>query len=137
MTSDTWLRGPAATSAVLRALISASVMLSGVIHLDLWANGMKNTDVGVPFMINAVAGLAIGVLVLVWRHWIPLVLAAGFGASTLGAFVLSTTPSGFMGVHERWQGFDVWACAIAEALAIVLAVAAFLVERRPARSSAA
>ena len=137
MTNDTWLRGPTATSAVLRALISASVMLSGVIHLDLWAEWAKNTDVGVPFMINAVAGLVIGVLVLVWRHWIPLFLAAGFGASTLGAFLLSTTSSGFMGVHEEWQGFDIWACAIAEALAIGLAVAAFLVERRAATSSTA
>ncbi|RHA38397.1 hypothetical protein [Cellulomonas rhizosphaerae] len=125
-----WLRGPAAGSALLRGLLSACVLLSAVIHLDLWADGMKNTRVGDAFMINAVAGLAIGLLVLVWRHWIPLFLAAGFGASTLGAFLLSTTSSGFMGVHEEWQGFDIWACAIVEAAAIVLAVAAFLVERR-------
>ncbi|MDM7830003.1 hypothetical protein [Cellulomonas edaphi] len=124
-----WLRGPAATSAVLRALVSASVMLSAVIHLELWADGMKDTRVGTAFMINAVAGLVIGVLLLVWRHWFPLFLAAGFGASTLGAFLLSTTSSGFMGVHEQWQGFPIWACAIAEALAIVLSVWAFLVER--------
>ena len=130
MTDNTWLRGPAATSAVLRALISFCVMLSAVIHLELWSNGMKDTRVGTAFMINAVAGLAIGVLLLVWRSWIPLFLAAGFGATTLGAFLLSTTSGGFMGVHEEWQGFDIWACAIVEAAAIVLAVAAFLVERR-------
>jgi len=125
-----WLRGPAAGAAVLRGLLSACVLLSAVIHLDLWADGMKNTRVGGAFMVNAVGGLAIGVLVLVWRHWFPLFLAAGFGAATLGAFLLSTTSAGFMGVHEQWQGFDIWACAIAEAGAIVLAVAAFLVERR-------
>lgn len=132
----TWVSGPPATSAVLRGLTSAAVLLSGVVHLQLYFEGFKNTNVAIPFLINAVAGLVIGVLLLIWRHWIPLFLAAGFGAATLGAFLLSTTSGGFMGVHEEWQGVPIWSCAIAEILAVVLAVAAWFVERRPVPTTA-
>ena len=55
-------------------------------------------------MFNAVAGLVIAVLLLIWRHWVPGFLAAGFGASTLGAFILSATV-GLFGVQEQqWTG---------------------------------
>ncbi|GEL98549.1 hypothetical protein CTE05_20960 [Cellulomonas terrae] len=106
-------------------------MLSAVVHLDLWANGMNTLDVvGPAFLLNGVGGLVLGVLVLVWRHWLPLLGAIGFGAATLTAFVISTTPGGFFGVHERWVGIPVWLSAISEIGAIVLGVAALLVERR-------
>ena len=66
----------------------------------------------------------LGVLVLVWRHWLPLLGAIGFGVATLTAFVISTTPGGFFGVHEQWVGIPVWLSAISEIGAIVLGVAA-------------
>jgi hypothetical protein len=132
-----WHRGPQATSDVLRALLSACVMLSAVVHLDLWANGMKSLDVvGPAFLLNGVGGIVLGVLVLVWRHWLPLLGAIGFGVATLTAFLISTTPGGFFGVHEEWVGIPVWLSAISEIGAIVLGTAAILVERRsPATSS--
>ncbi|MCV2395256.1 hypothetical protein OEB99_13135 [Actinotalea sp. M2MS4P-6] len=105
---------------VIRSLTSASVMLSGVVHLVLWAQGMSGLSVvGPAFLVNAVAGLALGVLVQLWDHWLPLLASAGFGAATLGAFVLSTTV-GFFGVHEQWRGPAVWLAAVSEALAIAL-----------------
>ena len=80
---------------------------------------MRDVDVvGPAFLLNAVAGLVIAVLLLTWRHWVPGFLAAGFGASTLGAFVLSTTV-GLFGVAEQWVGGYVWAAAISEAVCIV------------------
>ena len=132
-----WHRGPQAASDVLRALLSACVMLSAVVHLDLWANGMKSLDVvGPAFLLNGVGGIVLGVLVLVWRHWLPLLGAIGFGVATLTAFLISTTPGGFFGVHEEWVGIPVWLSAISEIGAIVLGTAAILVERRsPATSS--
>jgi hypothetical protein len=52
------------------------------------------------------------------------------------AFLISTTPGGFFGVHEEWVGIPVWLSAISEIGAIVLGTAAILVERRaPATSS--
>src|SRR4051794_5447134 len=133
----TWRTGTAARSDVLRALLSACVMLSAVVHLDLWANGMKSLDVvGPAFLLNGVGGIVLGVLVLVWRHWLPLLGAIGFGVATLTAFLISTTPGGFFGVHEEWVGIPVWLSAISEIGAIVLGTAAILVERRsPATSS--
>jgi hypothetical protein len=131
-----WHRGPQATSDVLRALLSACVMMSAVFHLDLWANGMKSLDVvGPAFLLNGVGGIVLGVLVLVWRHWLPLLGAIGFGVLTLTAFIISTTPGGFFEVHEQWVGIPVWLSAISEIGAIVLGTAAILVERRSASTS--
>src|SRR4051794_27417493 len=108
-------------------------MLSAVVHLDLWANGMKSLDVvGPAFLLNGAGGVVLGVLVLVWRHWLPLLGAIGFGVASLAAFLVSTTPGGFFGVHEQWQGVPVWLSAISEIGAIVLGVAALVVERRAA-----
>ena len=96
-------------------------MLSAVVHLDLWANGMNTLAVvGPAFLLNGVGGLVLGVLVLVWRHWLPLLGAIGFGVATLTAFLISTTPGGFFGVHEQWVGIPVWLSAISEIGAIVL-----------------
>ena len=132
-----WRTGWQGGSDLLRALLSACVMLSAVVHLDLWANGMNTLDVvGPAFLLNGVGGLVLGVLVLVWRHWLPLLGAIGFGVATLTAFLISTTSSGFFGVHEQWVGVPVWLSAISEVGAIVLGVAALVVERRSAVSPA-
>ena len=48
----------------------------------------------------------------------PPLLAAGFGASTLGAFVIATTV-GLFGVHEHWVGAYVWIAAVSEVVALV------------------
>ena len=125
-----WRTGWQGGSDLLRALLSACVMLSAVVHLDLWANGMNTLAVvGPAFLLNGIGGLVLGVLVLVWRHWLPLLGAVGFGVATLTAFLISTTPGGFFGVHERWVGWAVWASAISEIGAIVLGIAALLAER--------
>jgi len=117
-------------ATLLRVLIAICVVTSAVVHLYLWQDGMKTLDVvGPAFLLNGIGGLVLGVLVLVWRHWLPLLGAVGFGIATLTAFLISTTPGGFFGVHERWVGWAVWLSAISEIGAIVLGVAALLAER--------
>ena len=74
--------------------------------------------VGPAFLLNAVGGAVIAVLLLTWRSWVPPLLAVGFGVATLGAFVIATTV-GLFGVHEHWVGGYVWTAAIAEVVAIV------------------
>ena len=119
------------TATLLRVLIAVCVVVSAVVHLYLWQDGMKTLDVvGPAFLLNGIGGLVLGVLVLVWRHWLPLLGAVGFGVATLTAFLISTTPGGFFGVHEQWVGWAVWASAISEIGAIVLGIAALLAERR-------
>ncbi len=103
----------------MRVLTAVAALVSAWVHLKLWREGFSGIDViGPAFMFNAVAGLVIAVLLLAWRHWVPGFLAAGFGASTLGAFILSTTV-GLFGVNERWVGFDVWAAAVSEVVCII------------------
>lgn len=105
----------------LRIVTSVSALVSGAVHLKLWwFDGFRDISViGPAFLVNAVAGLVIAVLLLTWRHWVPAFLAAGFGASTLGAFIISTTPAGLFGVHERWEGVYVIIAAISEVVCLV------------------
>jgi hypothetical protein len=104
----------------MRLLAVVAVLVSAGVHLRLWWTGFKVLHVvGPAFMVNAVAGAVIAVMLLTWRHWLPALLTLGFGATTLGAFVVATTSNGLYGVHERWQGNYVWAGAISEAVAIL------------------
>ena len=131
-TAGTWRTGRAAASDVLRGLLAACVLLSAVVHLELWFSGFRQfTVVGPAFLLNAIGGLVIGILLLVWRHWLPLLGALGFGIATFAAFLISTTPGGLFGVHEQWTGVPIWTSAITETAAILLAVALLVLERRP------
>lgn len=118
----------------MRLVAAAAVAVSAVVHLYLWwFDNYKDIDmIGPAFMANAVGGAAIAVMLVAWRHWIPPLLALGFGISTLGAFVLSTTV-GLFGVNETWDGWAVWAAAISEALAIVTG-AVLVLRDNPLRS---
>jgi hypothetical protein len=109
---------------VTRLIAAVAVLVSGATHLKLWFDFGRDTDVVGPlFLLNAVAGLVIAILLVAWRHWIPLLLAVGFGASTLGAFTISATV-GLFGVHESWQGSWVWIAAVSEVVAILAGITA-------------
>lgn len=110
----------------MRLLAAAAALVSGAVHLKLWFDGTRDLDViGPAFMVNAVSGLVIAVLLVAWRHWVPLFLAVGFGLSTLGAFIISATV-GLFDVNASWSGFYTWAAFVSE---IVIIVAALLAAR--------
>ena len=116
-------------SDLLRAVTAAAVLLSAVVHFELWATGFRQLSVvGPAFLLNAIGGIVIGVLLIAWRSWVPPLLAVGFGLATLGAFLLSTTPSGFFNVHERWTSVPVWLAFVAEVVAIIGGIGVLLVE---------
>lgn len=108
----------------MRLLAAAAALVSGAVHLKLWFDGTRDLDViGPAFMVNAIAGAVIAVLLLAWRHWVPLFLAFGFGLSTLAAFIISATV-GLFDVHASWSGFYTWAAFVAELVIIVAALLA-------------
>lgn len=117
----------------VRIVTAAAVLVSAAVHLRLWLEGFRDISyIGPAFLLNAVAGLVIAVALLAWRHWLPWFLAAGFGAATLGAFVVSATV-GLFGVQERWTGGAVLTAAVSEVVALLGGALGLLRERRSAR----
>jgi hypothetical protein len=118
----------------LRILAAAGVLVSAAIHLYLWFHVFRHAHVvGPAFMLNVVGGTIIAVLLVTWRHWIPLLLAVGFGASTLVAFIIATT-AGLYGVHEHWTSWEVWTAAASEVIAIAAAGTVLLQQENPLRN---
>ena len=112
-----------------RAVGAAAAVVSALVHLYLWFDGVKDQGtVGALFVVNVVAGLVIAVLLLRWHHWIPLFLLAGFGLATFGAFLIAVT-AGLFGIHTDWSWYA-WLAAISEVTAVVAAVAAAVREGR-------
>ena len=114
-----------------RGLAAAGVFLAAVVHLDLWVQGFRSVStIGPLFMLDFVAGMIIGVGVLVWRHWLPALAAAGFGAATVIAFWISVV-HGLFGVKETPTGSSEILAEVAEysAVAFGLAVAVLLLRQ--------
>jgi hypothetical protein len=117
----------------VRLLAAAAVLVSAYVHLKLWLDGFRHLHVvGPAFMVNAVAGLVIAVLLVTWKHWLAPLLAAGFGVGTLGAFTIATTSAGLFGTHETWHGSYQVTAAVVEAIAIVAGLYAASREMRTA-----
>src|ERR1044072_3060498 len=86
-----------------RALGALAAGVSAVVHPYLWFDGGKDQGGGgALFVVNVVAGLVIAVLLVRWKHWIPLFLLAGFGATTFGAFLIAVNGTLF-GIHTDWS----------------------------------
>lgn len=107
----------------VRTLIALAVLVSGAVHLQQWFAGFRTIAViGPAFLVNAGAALVITVLLLSWRHWVPLLLALGFGVATLAAYLTSATV-GLFGVHEVWTSGPVILAGVAEIVIIVASAA--------------
>lgn len=115
----------------LRYTAAVAVLASVAIHLTLWFQGMRTVHViGPAFLVNVAGGLVIATLLVRWPHPGAGVLAACFGAATLGAFTLAST-IGLFGDHERWQGLSVFGAATVEIVAIVAGLMILLEDPDP------
>ena len=108
----------------VRWTATAAVLVSGLAHLWLWGyDGFRLIAwIGPLFLANAFAAVVIGGLLVIWRSWVPPLLALGFGATTLGAFLVSATV-GLLGLHEILLGPWQVVCAVAEVVAVVAGLA--------------
>ena len=115
----------------LRVVAALAVLVSAGVHLYLWFDLFSGAHVvGPAFMVNAISGVVIAILLVTWRHWIPSLLAVGFGVATLGAFIISTR-SGLYGIHETWTTWEAWTAAAAEVVAIVTGGTLLLLVENP------
>ena len=131
--SDRSTSPPSSSAVVARVVTSLAVLVSALAHGWLFFyDGWRDVDViGPLFMVNAISGVIIAVLVLVWRHWFSLFLAFGFSAVTFAALLISRW-WGLFGVQDTVLGPSQITCLVAEFVGMVAAVATFLLERRPA-----
>jgi RNA polymerase sigma factor (sigma-70 family) len=131
-----WSRAARRTAAKedlmnLRLTAAVAVIASVAIHLTLWLQGMRSVHViGPAFLLNVAGGIVIAVLLVRWPHPGAGVLAACFGAATLGAFTLAST-IGLFGDHESWAGFSVYAAATVEIVAIMAGLMIMLEDPEP------
>ncbi|MGY1834488.1 hypothetical protein ACI79P_05180 [Blastococcus sp. SYSU DS0510] len=120
----------------LRLIGGALLVAMGWLHLDLWLDGYRTIDViGPLFLLNAIAGFGLALLVLVTPRrllWLAAALGALTALGTLAGLLLSTTV-GLFGFVETtaaplwWESFWIEAAAV-----VVLAVLAVEARRRPA-----
>ncbi len=125
-----------ATEWALRVLGAALLAAMGWIHLHLWLDGYRTIDViGPAFLLNALAGFGLAVLLLVIPRvlvgWVA-ALGALTAAGTLAGLLLATTV-GLSGFVETTQASLWWESVWVEiAAAVVLGVlAALSLRRRP------
>lgn len=112
-----------------RGLAAASVLLSAVVHLDLWTLGLRSHPVlGPGFLATFVGGVVVALALLLWDHWLPPLAAVGFGLATLGAYVMALTV-GFLGVQEAGGGMPATLSLVSESAAVVFGAAALAAER--------
>lgn len=119
--------GRATVAEVLRGLVVTGVLMSAVVHLELWAQGVAEVPViGPLFLLNAVAGIVLGLVVPIWRNWIPVAAACVFNAATLLAFGLAVTV-GLFGSREVAAGVPQLLAGMAEVVSLLCGIALLLV----------
>lgn len=121
---------------VTRGVAAGGVLLSAAVHLNLWdvERFRLIATIGPLFLLNAVGGGILGLVVLAWRHWLPALAAAGYGAVTVVMFWI-TVVHGLFGYKEVANGSAQVLAQVAEYLAIVFGLVAAAVlwrNRRPA-----
>ena len=101
-------RKPKATGRAGRRVVAMLLRLGcvallawiGYVHLHLWQEGYRQIPTNGPlFLLDAVAGFALAVVLLVWPRPLAGLLAAGYTASTLGALIISLSV-GLFGFRE-------------------------------------
>lgn len=112
-----------------RGLAATAVLLSAVVHLDLWTLGLRAHPVlGPGFLATFAGGVVVGLALLLWDHWLPPLAAVGFAVATLGAYVMALTV-GFLGVQEAGGGTPALLSLVSESAAVVFGVVALVAER--------
>ena len=129
-------RGPGrshrpADLAATASFVAGGLLLvwSAYIHFHLWGetDGYRSiATIGPLFLLQSIAGLVIGLGVVVVRRLWAAVLGALFALATVGGFLLSVT-NGLFGFKDTWLApFAQQAFGIEVAAATVLVLAAAL-----------
>jgi len=93
----------------------------GWVHWVLWqTEGYKHIPTDGPFfLVDAIAGVVLAVMLLAWQRALAGLLSAGFAASTILALVISLT-GGLFGFKELIQANYVVQALVLESIALVI-----------------
>jgi hypothetical protein len=111
------------TALILR--LAGVVLLAwvGYVHWELWHEGYSTlANVGPAFLIDAIAGGVLALVLLVWPRPLVGLLAAGFVASTILALVISLSV-GLFGFQESIHAPHVVQALVLESIAVVVLLA--------------
>ncbi len=101
---------------------AALILVSGIIHLHLWATGYKNIPkVGPLFLVQGIAAIVLFVAISLIRRVFIAVLGALFAAGTLGGLLVSVH-FGLFGYREVMSAPWATTSLVIEAAAVVLLV---------------
>ena len=129
------LRGPGAmqsriarwTVLALTGTGAGFLVWSGVIHLELWADGYKDISViGPLFLVQGIASIIVAVAIVAFR-WLALLAAGAVAGVATAAGLLLTVYVGLFGYTESLTvPYAVLSLAVEFTAAFVLLVAAVL-----------
>jgi hypothetical protein len=115
-------------ATVALALGGLLLVWSGYIHFHLWdSEGYRHVaTIGPLFLLQSIAGLILGALILAIRRVWAALLGLGFALSTVAGFLISVE-CGLFGFMDSWQApFASQAFAIELTAAAILAVGAVM-----------
>ena len=113
--------GSRAAALLLRFTCVALLAWIGAVHLHLWLEGYRQIPTDGPlFLLDAVTGLALAAVLLVWAAPLAGLVAAGYTAGTLAALLISLSV-GLFGFRESASAsFVTQSLAIESAAAFAL-----------------
>jgi hypothetical protein len=123
-------RGAAVTAAFFAG--GVLVLWLSYIHFHLWQDGYRHiATIGPLFLVQSVAGLLVGLLLIAVRRVWTALLGIGFALATMAGFLISVE-HGLFGFTDSWAApFAGLAFTIEIASAVVLLVAAVACLTRP------
>jgi hypothetical protein len=126
------------TVLALAGIGAGFLVWSGVIHLDLWADGYKDISViGPLFLVQGIASILLAVAIVAFR-WLALLVAGALAGLATGAGLLLSVYVGLFGYTESLTvPYAVLSLAVEFTAAFVLLAAAVLLALgAPARAAA-
>ncbi len=126
------------TVLALAGIGAGFLVWSGVIHLDLWADGYKDISViGPLFLVQGIASILLAVAIVAFR-WLALIVAGALAGLATGAGLLLSVYVGLFGYTESLTvPYAVLSLAVEFTAAFVLLAAAVLLALgAPARAAA-
>jgi hypothetical protein len=134
MKTTTLLAKPGPATKPKGATATAAFFAGGIliiwlsyIHFHLWDDGYRHiATIGPLFLLQSIAGLLVGLLVIVTRRVWTAVVGIGFALATMAGFLISVE-RGLFGFKDSWAApFAGLAFTVEIVAALVLAVAAFV-----------